>query len=312
MWSLKSKILLFTFPWNNLQPRNGVEYIYSNTCGSNGHYDFYGNLLLPLLDRIDSDVVLLCQQDIMFTRKIHDLVQLCHDHNSIILGKTNPEYFAIFDQYGNISYPRLWEGAILYPTNFLREASKKGISMSHAMNQVIDQDREMVDQYRLYDCFFKNTTTHKLVKLEDWLRKAPDGLPRSEKLVELTIYSRSTNQPYRIVDDYTAHFQGPEKTHRNIPNIYENLNQLMTNQLVARRSINNCAFMFYLAEAVDESPDLVTALLANEDKFALRNFVARVTAMSVHAQEWMTEEQWRRFQWAYGKIMKCWKSKTMI
>jgi hypothetical protein len=107
--------------------------------------------------------------------------------------------------------------------------------------------------------------------------------PPSDKLFELTLFCYFEGIKYIKKDD-TVHFQGPDKTHRLNPDVYNGVKELMKSK-VHPRQMNNCLFMYELS-GVYNSQSEKKVVHCNHTQF--KNNLLK---LSNNANEWMTSKQ---------------------
>lgn len=298
------KIHVFTFEWHKHVMPDDVNLITSNrfTSVKNKHYDFYCDLPEQIDDLCDNDVILLMQQDIFFTEKVDYLVDRAKTSAIVHRNLGNLDYFGVVDSQGDVLYPRFWEGATLFPASHLKTARKAGIFFGNRLDKFKHNGQfyiEYIDALRRGYIRVPFAEPRIFRPLDEFIEN-PGASQSSEKMFEFTLYSFSKKLPVQILDNSPiVHFQGPEKTHRRNPDVYDDIEILLKDPLVHRPHINNCVLLYFLSGAI--SPSKTTIRLLNWPE-GISEFYGNLIALSKNANQWMSDDQLSKLEWIMGNI----------
>jgi hypothetical protein len=284
-FDVPKRIHVFTFDWHNLNSLN-VNFIRSKIYDNpeNRHFNFHEHFMPDIIKNIQTDVILLIQQDIFFTEKVDALYEICKNDNKIVINNLS-NYFSIFNCNKQIQYPRLWEGGIFYPSFIIKDAVDENINMGNNIN-VFNTNAYYDKYYSKLNKGYHHLLNGELIKISEFLKS--HHKPYSEKLYELTLKCFCENINFLLVDK-TVHFQGIEKIHRVVPEVYLDEKFLLNdNNKIAKQYINNCLYMYTLSDIYNFN-DIKRHLFDNYNFYC--QLKQKLKKIKKNYNHWMTKSE---------------------
>lgn len=223
-------------------------------------------------DYCPEDVFLLVEQDQWFIRPVTDLVNYCHNDQTIVLN--NEIYSASITIDGLQAYPRVWEGGVIFPRSFIIDAVKKhGVNLGGAPASDFVCDRLKLCKKECIGPKPLNT----FVKGHYW-----------DTMIEMCFYCYFQNLPVSQ-HEMVVHFNPTEQIHRRHRSLYDHV---VTSEAVKeaekRDNVFNALFMFYMS-GVCSLNDVLMSVFKRHSKQLMK----RIAKLDL-ADQWMSDIHLRR------------------
>jgi hypothetical protein len=250
------------------------------------YYSFWRHDALEAIRNSTSDVIVISEQDVLYTTKLMPYIDQVHKTGKIVIDS---------EQYGHnimkdhrVVYPRLWEGGLIVRTDVIRDAINKGVWLADfcQCHEVRDMARQDEDHYFIQ--------IDRKISLKEMADTAIDT--RFENFFEFTLYCFLNNIKTEKVR-MSSHLPFPEGAHRNVPELYtgpiteEMLDELLVKSGYSHNCIPTTLLMYYLTGVCELSP-LIRKIWLESDNWNKE----KVRRLMPSAREWMTEEELQKLQ----------------
>lgn len=292
--NFEHRIFLQTFSGYGFEERENLS-ITAYHADPKCYFPFYEKL------KIDhGDVVVLVQQDNLFSQKADATVAFC-TLGQIVTWDQSP-YFSIYDQQGQIVYPRIAEISTFMQRELVEEMRLLDLSYGASGRQF-----NLTGQ--LYEEFVPKLQNFKICS-KPWLpppacfEVLSDFCHRKVKdtMFDISMYSFCTGKTVRLLNPAAmAHMNNPEMFHREFPDHYRSADQLLHLDVPGRpnvrKNIPNVALMCLLAGVYERDRFVAKALKRGDSTFKFG-----LAELYTNAVEWMSSEQFDRLNWAVDQV----------
>jgi hypothetical protein len=272
-WALPdAKIYIFTFAdWNFPKDQYPDVTFFEVNANPWQYYFFWEREIHTfLLSQCQEDVLIFKQNDMLFHRKIQELIT----DDKIILNVD--QYHTPITKNGNFVYPFIWEGGCIVPGGLLRKA-------------LVDWGMDLSNRV-FSEALLKNLAkTDKLLELGTQRLAAIERGQSFDHFCQFCFYCLLNDIPVEQ-QDMVCHCHPLEALHEKMPDLYsKDFTKDFLDELSRKGSATKIVFHLLLSQAISFTPVLKDLFRGSPKSKAL------VRQFRANAKDWMSNEQWGIF-----------------